>query len=164
MIRFMVMKMEEKEKRHKYPAAKTALYLLGAAVLLQVIETVMKQQNMEFRTFMQIIKGIYQWLVVPITLVFALYCDFFRDKSKAFFRYLVPTILVIIIGAASLFRGICYLFTMVDEQMMEDGKLYVLCGQGMDGDYNGGDAAGMALFESTDRGHTFVYKEIRAGE
>jgi len=121
LIRFMVMKMEEKEKRHKYPAVKTALYLLGVAVLLQVIETVMKQQNMEFRTFMQVIKGIYQWLVVPITLVFALYCDFFREKSKAYFRYLVPTILVIIIVAASLFRGICYLFTMVDEQMMEDG-------------------------------------------
>lgn len=44
----------------------------------------------------------------------------------------------------------------------KDGKLYMLCGQGMDGDYNGGDAAGMALFESTDHGHIFVYKEIQA--
>ena len=46
----------------------------------------------------------------------------------------------------------------------EDGKLYVLCGQGNDGDYDGGDAAGMALYESTDGGHTFTYKEIRKGE
>lgn len=46
----------------------------------------------------------------------------------------------------------------------EDGKLYVLCGQGADGDYDGGDAAGMALFESADGGHTFSYKEIRKGE
>ncbi len=43
----------------------------------------------------------------------------------------------------------------------ENGKLYVLCGQGADGDYAGGDDAGMALFESEDRGHTFLYQEIR---
>lgn len=47
----------------------------------------------------------------------------------------------------------------------EEGRLYVLCGQGADGDYAGGDAAGMALFESTDRGYTFLYQGIRkAGE
>lgn len=39
----------------------------------------------------------------------------------------------------------------------QDGKLYVYCGQGADGDYAGGDAAGMALYESVDGGHTFTY-------
>lgn len=43
----------------------------------------------------------------------------------------------------------------------ENGRLYVLCGQGEDGDYEGGDAAGMALFESKDHGHTFLYQGIR---
>lgn len=43
----------------------------------------------------------------------------------------------------------------------EEGRLYVLCGQGADGDYAGGDAAGMALFESTDRGYTFLYQRIQ---
>lgn len=43
----------------------------------------------------------------------------------------------------------------------EKGRLYVLCGQGMDGDYAGGDQAGMALFESTDHGYTFLYQGIR---
>ena len=60
-----------------------------------------------------------------------------------------------------------YLYNPYDYPQMpyeEDGKLYVLCGQGADGDYDGGDAAGMALFESTDGGHTFVYKGIQKGE
>ncbi|MCM1136599.1 MAG: hypothetical protein NC400_13630 [Clostridium sp.] len=46
----------------------------------------------------------------------------------------------------------------------EGGKLYVLCGQGADGDYAGGDAAGMALFESMDGGRTFSYQYIKEGE
>ncbi len=43
----------------------------------------------------------------------------------------------------------------------EEGKLYMLCGQGMDGDYEGGDAAGMALYESTDHGYSFTYLGIK---
>ena len=42
----------------------------------------------------------------------------------------------------------------------EDGHLYVLCGQGADGDYAGGDSAGMALFTSADHGYTFIYQKI----
>lgn len=42
----------------------------------------------------------------------------------------------------------------------KDGMIYVLCGQGADGDYNGGDAAGFALYQSTDNGHTFTFVEI----
>ncbi len=60
-----------------------------------------------------------------------------------------------------------YLYNPYDFPQMpyeEEGKLYVLCGQGADGDYAGGDAAGMALYESTDGGRTFTYKEIRKGE
>lgn len=43
----------------------------------------------------------------------------------------------------------------------EDGGLYVLCGQGADGDYAGGDAAGLALYQSTDGGHIFTFVEIQ---
>ena len=46
----------------------------------------------------------------------------------------------------------------------ENGRLYVLCGQGMDGDYAGGDDAGKALFESPDHGYTFLYQGIQRGE
>lgn len=46
----------------------------------------------------------------------------------------------------------------------ENGRLYVLCGQGMDGDYAGGDDAGKALFESPDHGYTFFYQGIQRGE
>lgn len=42
----------------------------------------------------------------------------------------------------------------------QDHKLYVLCGQGADGDYNGGDERGMALCVSTDGGHIFSFVEI----
>lgn len=70
---------------------------------------------------MQVIKGIYQWLIVPVTLVFSIYHDFFRKKSKAYTRYLLPTILTIFIVIASGVRGIYYFFTMTDETVMEDG-------------------------------------------
>lgn len=43
----------------------------------------------------------------------------------------------------------------------QDGTLYVLCGQGEDGDYNGGDSAGLALYQSVDGGHTFTFLEIQ---
>lgn len=43
----------------------------------------------------------------------------------------------------------------------EDGIIYVLCGQGADGDYAGGDAAGMALYQSTDGGHSFAFVKIQ---
>ena len=43
----------------------------------------------------------------------------------------------------------------------EDGRLFLQCGQGADGDYAGGDTAGLALYESMDGGDTFVFREIR---
>lgn len=43
----------------------------------------------------------------------------------------------------------------------EAGTIYVLCGQGADGDYAGGDAAGLALYQSTDGGHTFCFVKIQ---
>ncbi|MBD5444552.1 MAG: hypothetical protein HDR29_03260 [Lachnospiraceae bacterium] len=42
----------------------------------------------------------------------------------------------------------------------EDGILYVRCGQGADGDYDGGDSAGLALYKSQDGGNTFTFAEI----
>ncbi|MDO4261333.1 MAG: hypothetical protein Q4C82_04585 [Eubacteriales bacterium] len=45
---------------------------------------------------------------------------------------------------------------------LEDGRLFVLCGQGADGDYAGGDGAGLALYESTDGGRTFLYQGVQA--
>lgn len=58
-----------------------------------------------------------------------------------------------------------YLYSPYDYPEMpyeEDGKLYVLCGQGLDGDYDGGDERGKALFSSADGGHTFLYEKIVA--
>ena len=43
----------------------------------------------------------------------------------------------------------------------EEGVIYVLCGQGADGDYDGGDRAKMALYRSADNGHTFVFQEMK---
>lgn len=113
--------MKEEEKKKTYKATNYALYLLGVAVALQIIEHVVRQQNMEFRTFMQVIKGIYQWLIVPVTLVFSIYHDFFREKDKLYIRYLLPVILTSFIVIAACFRGVIYLFTMADEKVMEDG-------------------------------------------
>ena len=43
---------------------------------------------------------------------------------------------------------------------MEEGKLYVLCGQGADGDYAGGDSAALARFKSEDNGHSFLFDRM----
>lgn len=43
----------------------------------------------------------------------------------------------------------------------ENGVVYVLCGQGADGDYAGGDDAGLALYRSADGGHIFTFVEIQ---
>lgn len=57
-----------------------------------------------------------------------------------------------------------YTYTPYDYPQMpyeENGVIYMLCGQGADGDYNGGDEAGLAVYRSSDRGHTFIFVEIR---
>lgn len=46
----------------------------------------------------------------------------------------------------------------------ESGVIYVLCGQGADGDYAGGDAAGLALYQSADNGHTFTFVAIQKAD
>lgn len=41
------------------------------------------------------------------------------------------------------------------------GVLIMLCGQGSDGDYNGGDQEAMAQYQSTDGGHTFTFQNLK---
>lgn len=45
----------------------------------------------------------------------------------------------------------------------ENGVLYVLCGQGADGDYDGGDAWALAKYRSEDRGKSFQFDEMVPG-
>ncbi len=116
--------MEEKGTGKKYRMTKVALTMAGIAVLWQMIEYVMKGQEIEFRFYLQVVKGIYLWLVVPITVVFAIYCDFFREKAKVFWRYLFPTVLTILILAVSFFRGSYFFFCeMITEERMENGMI-----------------------------------------
>lgn len=42
-----------------------------------------------------------------------------------------------------------------------DGIFVLLCGQGSDGDYNGGDQGAMAQYQSTDGGHTFTFQNLK---
>lgn len=42
-----------------------------------------------------------------------------------------------------------------------NGVLVMLCGQGSDGDYNGGDQEAMAQYQSTDGGHTFTFQNLK---
>lgn len=44
----------------------------------------------------------------------------------------------------------------------QGNRIFVLCGQGADGDYNGGDQAGLALYQSDDGGHTFSFVRIQS--
>lgn len=116
--------MEEKWTGKKYRMTRIALYLVGVAVFLQVVEYVTGQQGIEFRIYIQVFKGIFLWLVTPIMVVFAIYHDFFKEKNKTYWRYLVPTILTILIVGVSLFRGLLFFFgEMVTEKTMEDGMI-----------------------------------------
>lgn len=116
--------MEENKTGKKYCMTRIALYLVGAAVFLQVVEYVVRQQNIEFRICIQVIKGIFLWLAMPITVVFSVYHDFFREKSTAFWRYFVPVVLTVLIVGASFFRGLVFFFNeMVTEETMEDGMI-----------------------------------------
>lgn len=45
----------------------------------------------------------------------------------------------------------------------KDGVIYVLCGQGADGDYDGGDSAHLARYCSEDHGHSFVFDTLVDG-
>lgn len=51
-----------------------------------------------------------------------------------------------------------------DMPYKEGSVIYVFCGQGADGDYNGGDRAGLALYQSTDEGYTFSFVRIQKPE
>ena len=46
---------------------------------------------------------------------------------------------------------------------LENGTLYVLCGQGADGDYDGGDAWTLARYRSEDHGKSFLFDGIVPG-
>ena len=55
------------------------------------------------------------------------------------------------------------MFTPYDYPQMpyeSGGVLLMLCGQGSDGDYNGGDQEAMAQYQSTDGGHTFTFQNL----
>lgn len=45
----------------------------------------------------------------------------------------------------------------------KDGVIYVLCGQGADGDYDGGDSLHLARYRSEDYGHSFVFDTLVDG-
>ena len=46
----------------------------------------------------------------------------------------------------------------------KDGVIYVLCGQGADGDYDGGDSLHLARYRSEDHGHSFVFDTLVDGD
>ena len=46
----------------------------------------------------------------------------------------------------------------------KDGVIYVLCGQGADGDYDGGDSLHLARYRSEDHGHSVVFDTLVDGK
>lgn len=114
--------MEEKKK--SYRASVTALCFVVVAVLLQFIEAAAKDYHLEFRIYVQVFKGIFIWLIMPLVVAFAVEHDFIREKVGGFFRYLVLTILVILILGVSCFRGLVFFFgEMIEEEVLEDGRI-----------------------------------------
>jgi len=59
--------------------------------------------------------------------------------------------------------SVCIPFDYPMMPYIEDGKLYMLCGQGADGDYEGGDTWILARYRSEDQGNTFQFEKLTSG-
>lgn len=99
-------------------------------VMLSCIEYVGKSGGLELRTFMQVIKGLWLWMVVPLSVTFAggiLLKPFMdkRNKGLRWLRIVLMTLAVLGILIVGFLRGILYIFTseMVTEKINEEGYI-----------------------------------------
>lgn len=110
------------KKKNKY--IRNALIIAFSVVMLQIIESAIKSYGYEFRTFLQVIKGIYVWLVGPVWILILCIIQIFGKLEKKH-----PVIEKVLIGAGILAiciigfgRGVFYVFTseFVEETMLEE--------------------------------------------
>jgi len=101
-----------------------------AGVMFSWIEYLGKSEGLELRTYMQVIKGLWLWLVVPLSVTFAggILLKPFTDKRSKGLRWLrivLMILAVLVILLVGLLRGIMYTFTseMVTEEMNEEGYI-----------------------------------------
>lgn len=119
----------EKSKR-----GMASIYVIAGTVFIgiifSVIEYLGKSEGLELRTFMQIIKGLWLWLVTPLSVIFsggALLKPFMDEKHRGLKALRI--VLMVLAVAVTLFvgfvRGIFYTFTseMVTEKTDENGYI-----------------------------------------
>ncbi len=110
--------------KSKFKLMKLAVYFLGVAILLQVIEYSIKQHGMELRTLLQIVKGVYIWLIVPVVIVIGICLDIIPKMTR--YKWLLELAAVfgiIAILIASFLRGAVYYLEMVRETQLENGYI-----------------------------------------
>lgn len=102
-------------------------------IMLSWIEYLGKSEGLELRTFMQVIKGLWLWLVVPLSVIFSggiLLKQFMKERCKEhkglkWLRIVLMTLAVLVTLLVGFIRGIMYTFTseMVTEKVDEDGYI-----------------------------------------
>ncbi len=124
--------MRKNEKAENQAAVTAGLILAG--LLLEVTEYLAKQEGLTLRTFAQMIKGSYLWLVMPMGILVTVNAQIKRlevgtEIEKVFHagRRIALAVLMLTVFAASFFRGIFYVFTdeMATERRTDDGYLEV---------------------------------------
>lgn len=99
-------------------------------VMLSCIEYLGKSEGLELRTFMQVIKGLWLWMVVPLSVTFAggILLKPFMDKRNKGLKWLrIALMILAVLGIllVGFLRGIRYTFTseMVTEEVNEEGYI-----------------------------------------
>lgn len=98
----------------------TMLILILVAVIANTMEAFLLKENVELRTFMQAVKGLYVWLVMPLYCTWIVYsiCKKELENTKLAriaFKIAVVLLFLIIIVIAG-FRGIYYMFSTENKQ------------------------------------------------
>ncbi|MDE5598416.1 MAG: hypothetical protein K2J04_11380, partial [Lachnospiraceae bacterium] len=108
-------------------------------LLLMIIELIAKKYGLELRTYMQVIKGCYLWLVMPCVILFSGNAVLKQLQEKDFqdpeqikaskilngLRRIVVVIFLLMIVFAAFMRGLYYVFTeeLVTEEVTQDGYI-----------------------------------------
>lgn len=122
-----------KNTRHSMVPVYVMIGTVFVGIMFSWIEYLGKSEGLELRTFMQVIKGLWLWLVVPLSVIFSggiLLKQFMEERRKEhkglkWIRIVLMTLTVLVTLLVGFIRGIMYTFTseMVTEKVDEEGYI-----------------------------------------
>jgi len=111
--------------------------VLAVSILFTSLKAWGDTEGWELRSYMQVLKGLWQWLVTPFTIIFAgnsLFKTYLQGKHKHLrIALLIPAILVVTL--VDLCLGIGYIFYASTEKIDENGYIVGIHSDGFKGNY-----------------------------